>query len=453
MPVHLRSARPFLSAKTSSTTFLQRPFGGGATRAFRVALVLSLLIATFLATARNAAADDSAPPSPVAGAVADATTPAAPAAAVTAAQDASTTQGANGAAVAGDLSQTNAIGTSSDSGAVSATASQANTVTSDAAAANTAATSQTASQDTPSATQDGASTAPPPAPASGGSAGAQDTAQSANTTQNAGAVAAATGIQQINVIIIIRVNSPGDDVISQSNVVDAIASATNTATPTQTQGSLPTASGQQDGGSPEPGSEGSSPAPTGGSAGTAAPAAQSAVPDPVVAAERTRPLSALSAARASAGTLQLLAIAAAAARAHVPDQTPINARGVKAHSAPNRAPVDLRTSRPRRDVTVATSSSRPEAVAGAMGGSSATPPNGLHGHGRAASATAPAPAAPARGNASTAASHLAASAQVDGGATSFGLLDSLVVALLVGVLALAAMTFGPALTNRLRLRF
>jgi hypothetical protein len=42
---------------------------------------------------------------------------------------------------------------------------------------------------------------------------------------------------------------------------------------------------------------------------------------------------------------------------------------------------------------------------------------------------------------------------VDGGATSFGLLDSLVVALLVGVLALAAMTFGPALTNRLRLRF
>ena len=411
-----------------------------------MALVLSLLIAAFLGTARNAAADESAPLSPAAGAVADATTPTVPAGAATAAQDAATTQGANGAAVAGDLSQANAIGTGSDSGGGSATASQANAVTSNATAANTAATSQTASQ---------GSTAPTPAPASGGSAGAQDSTQSANTTQNAGAVATATGIQQINVIIVIRINSPGDDVLSQANVVNAVASAANNAATSQNS-PLPVAAGtpapgQRDGSSTEPGSAGTSAAPTGGSAGTAAPAAQSAVPEPVAAAEQARPQPALSAARASAGTLQLLAIAAAAARAQLPGQTQFDARGVQAHSAPNRAPVAAGTSRPRNDVTEATTSSPPAAVvAGATGGSSGTPPTGLQGHDGAALATAP--ATPVGGNASTAPRHLAASAQLDDAQASAGLmtLGSLVVALLVGVLALAAMTFGPALTSRLR---
>jgi len=408
-----------------------------------VALVLSLLIAAFLGTARNAAADDSAPLSPAAGAVADATTPTVPAGAATAAQDAATTQGANGAAVAGDLSQANAIGTGSDTGGGSATASQANTVTSNATAANTAATSQTASED------------PPPAPASGGSAGAQDSTQSANTTQNAGAVATATGIQQINVIIVIRINSPGDDVLSQANVVNAVASAANNAATSQNS-PLPVAAGtpapgQRDGSSTEPGSAGTSAAPTGGSAGTAAPAAQSAVPEPVAAAEQARPQPALSAARASAGTLQLLAIAAAAARAQLPGQTQFDGRGVQAHSAPNRAPADAGTSRPRNDVTEATTSSPPAAaVAGATGGSSGTPPTGLQGHDGAALATAP--ATPVGGNVSTAPRHLAASTQLDDAHASAGLmtLGSLVVALLVGVLALAAMTFGPALTSRVR---
>src|SRR5436190_22581619 len=58
-------------------------------------------------------------------------------------------------------------------------------------------------------------------------------AQDAATAQSAAADAAAAQPQQSNVVIIIRINSPGDDVVSQTNVVSVVAVGANQGSTTQ----------------------------------------------------------------------------------------------------------------------------------------------------------------------------------------------------------------------------
>ena len=61
----------------------------------------------------------------------------------------------------------------------------------------------------------------------------------ATTQQAATAVAGATQNNVQNIVVIIRINSPGNDVISQSNTANAVAAATNDANTEQGRGTPP----------------------------------------------------------------------------------------------------------------------------------------------------------------------------------------------------------------------
>lgn len=77
--------------------------------------------------------------------------------------------------------------------------------------------------------------APSAQPTSSGEVSSLD----ATTQQAATAVAGATQNNVQNIVVIIRINSPGDDVISQSNTANAVAAATNDANTEQGRGTPP----------------------------------------------------------------------------------------------------------------------------------------------------------------------------------------------------------------------
>jgi hypothetical protein len=62
------------------------------------------------------------------------------------------------------------------------------------------------------------------------------TDQQSTTDQTADATATAVQPQQSNVVIIIRINSPGDDVVTQTNIVSVVAGASNQSSTTQNSG-------------------------------------------------------------------------------------------------------------------------------------------------------------------------------------------------------------------------
>ena len=216
---------------TGATSATQRPQGGVGARKFAVAaLFILLLFAGFFATAQRAGADTGIPASGATGAMADSAAgvppgsttaipqPAAGNDATAApvdisqptAQDAATAQAATADAAAAQAQQSNAIGATRADSSGDDSASQQNDVSVVGAAANAASTDQTAGSPTP--------------------AGAS---QQAATDQAANAAAAAVQPQQSNVVIIIRINSPGDDVISQTNVVSVVAVAANQSSTSQ----------------------------------------------------------------------------------------------------------------------------------------------------------------------------------------------------------------------------
>jgi hypothetical protein len=162
-------------------------------------LVLPVLAAYALAMAGNARADGSGPsPDPSAGALEDAA-------------QASTAQAANAAAEAAQEARNVVVSIRVDSPGDDGAVSQENTTSSQAGATNDASTAQ------------------------GQGAGGDDGASSleAATQQAANAVAAAAQQAQ-NVVISIRINSPGDNgSIGQSNSSSATADAGNTAATNQ----------------------------------------------------------------------------------------------------------------------------------------------------------------------------------------------------------------------------
>ena len=90
-------------------------------------------------------------------------------------------------------------------------------------------------QDTSGAQQNTAGeVAAPPVPDTSGAQ--QNTDQQATTDQVANAAATAVQPQQSNVVIIIRVNSPGDDVVTQTNIVSVVATAANQSSTSQNSG-------------------------------------------------------------------------------------------------------------------------------------------------------------------------------------------------------------------------
>jgi hypothetical protein len=217
--------------RTGATSATKRPQGGVGARKFAVAILsILLLCAGFFATAQRASADTGIPPSGATGAMTDSaagvppgsTTAIPPPAAgndATAApvdisqptaQDAATAQTATADAAAAQPQQSNAIGATRADSSGDDNASQQNDVSVVGAAANGASTDQTAGSQSP--------------------AGAS---QQAATDQTANAAAAAVQPQQSNVVIIIRINSPGDDVISQTNVVSVVAVAANQSSTSQ----------------------------------------------------------------------------------------------------------------------------------------------------------------------------------------------------------------------------
>src|SRR5256714_13435277 len=135
------------------------------------------------------------------------------------AQEATTEQGAMTAADATDAQPTNIfvsvrVNSPGDNGPVTQTATTA--VAGDSA--NDAATAQDASQDW----------------APGASAARQASAQDSATTQTAATSATATRPQPTNVVVSVRVNSPGDDgPVTQSSTVAVAAQSTNTAATAQ----------------------------------------------------------------------------------------------------------------------------------------------------------------------------------------------------------------------------
>jgi len=220
---------------TGATSATKRPQGGVGARKFAVAtLSILLLFAGFFATAQRASADTGNPPSGATGAMTDSaagvppgsTTAIPPPAAgndATAApvdtsqptaQDVATTQAATADAAAAQAQQSNAIGATRADSSGDDSASQQNDVSVVGAAANAASTDQMAG-----------SPSPPGASAEGG--------QQAATDQAANTAAAAVQPQQSNVVIIIRINSPGDDAISQTNVVSVVGVAANQSSTSQ----------------------------------------------------------------------------------------------------------------------------------------------------------------------------------------------------------------------------
>ena len=119
--------------------------------------------------------------------------------------------------------------------------------------------------------------------------GAADPAtdQSSSTDQNAGATAVATQNQPTNIVVIVRINSPGDDWISQSNSSVAAGTATNTSV--TKQGTQPVGGGALSSGQNGTGAEAGNGAQTSGAADTSGrdattpigpPAQQEAAPPP-----------------------------------------------------------------------------------------------------------------------------------------------------------------------------
>jgi hypothetical protein len=221
---------------TGATSATKRPRGGVGARKFAVAILsILLLFAGFFATAQQASADTGTPPSGATGAMTDSaagvppgsTTAIPPPAAgndATAApvdtsqptaQDAATAQAATADAAAAQAQQSNAIGATRDDSSGDDSASQQNDVSVVGAAANGASTDQTAGSPSPAGSQQAA------------------------TDQAANAAAAAVQPQQSNVVIIIRINSPGDDVISQTNVVSVVGVAANQSSTSQNPAPAP----------------------------------------------------------------------------------------------------------------------------------------------------------------------------------------------------------------------
>lgn len=221
---------------TGATSATKRPQGGVGARKFAVAILsILLLFAGFFATAQRASADTGIPPSGATGAMTDSaagvppgsTTAIPPPAAgndATAApvdtsqptaQDAATAQAATADAAAAQAQQSNAIGATRADSSGDDSASQQNDVSVVGAAANGASTDQTAGSPSPAGSQQAA------------------------TDQAANAAAAAVQPQQSNVVIIIRINSPGDDVVSQTNVVSVVAVAANQSSTSQNPAPAP----------------------------------------------------------------------------------------------------------------------------------------------------------------------------------------------------------------------
>jgi hypothetical protein len=115
------------------------------------------------------------------------------------------------------------------------------------------------------------------------------TDQQSTTDQNANATATAEQPQQSNVVIIIRINSPGDDVVTQTNVVSVVAVGANQSSTTQNSG-LPgpsaTGTDPQTGSSDSPGADGQS---ADGQSADAQPAEGQAAPVPGAAPPRSQP--------------------------------------------------------------------------------------------------------------------------------------------------------------------
>jgi hypothetical protein len=156
-------------------------------------------------------------------------------------------------------------------------------------------------------------------------ASAAQAALNAATQQTATAVANANQNAQ-NIVVIIRINSPGDDVINQSNTAIANAIAANTSTTNQNQGSGG-GSADSDTGQPDGTADTSAPSSTPPTAlpaqGESAPAAPSAATAPPVTAappankaaapghERARPRAFAAAPRSSGGRPHASSTAAA----------------------------------------------------------------------------------------------------------------------------------------------
>ena len=222
--------------RTGATSATKRPQGGVGARKFAIVILSSfLLFAGFFGTAQRASADTGIPPSGATEAMTDSaagvppgsTTAIPPPAAgndATAApvdtsqptaQDAATAQAATADAAAAQAQQSNAIGATRADSSGDDSASQQNDVSVVGAAANGASTDQTAGSPSPAGSQQAA------------------------TDQAANAAAAAVQPQQSNVVIIIRINSPGDDAISQTNVVSVVGVAANQSSTSQNPAPAP----------------------------------------------------------------------------------------------------------------------------------------------------------------------------------------------------------------------
>jgi hypothetical protein len=205
--------------KTRAISAEKRPqVGFGRRKLAFAALLAFLLFAALSATAQRAAADTGMPDSSAIEATIDATSPASPVS-TPVAQDAATGQTANAGATAVEPQQSNTIEAAPTDSAGAIDASQGNEAAVAGAAANDASTNQAAGD---ASTADGEPS---------------ESDQQAATDQAANAAAAAVEPQQTNVVIIIRVNSPGDDVVSQTNVVSVVGAAANQGSTAQQQGS------------------------------------------------------------------------------------------------------------------------------------------------------------------------------------------------------------------------
>jgi hypothetical protein len=206
--------------KTRAITAEKRPLRGLRTRkcASAALLLAFLLFAAFFVTAQQAAADTGIPDSGAIEATTDPTIQAPPVS-MAVLQDAATGQAASADATASNPQQSNAVETAPTDSPGALSASQENDTAVAGAGANDASTSQAAGGES---TADGVPS---------------ESDQQAATDQAADAAASAVEPQQTNVVIIIRVNSPGDDNISQTNVVSVVGVAANESSTTQHQGS------------------------------------------------------------------------------------------------------------------------------------------------------------------------------------------------------------------------
>jgi hypothetical protein len=215
---------------TGAISAILRPQGGIGLRRFApLVLVLFAVFAGFFATAQQAGADTGIPASGASGATADLAAQVPPGStavppptaansvpeapvdpAQPVAQDAATAQAATADAAAAQPQQSNGIGTTRTDSSGDESVSQQNDLGVVGAAVNAAATNQAADSGAPTADD---------APGEVG--------QQATSDQAANAAAAAVQPQQSNVVIIIRINSPGDDVVSQTNVVSVVAVGAN----------------------------------------------------------------------------------------------------------------------------------------------------------------------------------------------------------------------------------